>query len=267
MLLWAAKNTIISGYPLYPIALFKTGFNWAIPDNLFRLIIDATADYGYKRNGKLLPHGTTMAAKLLLWLQQDGLARIINLLTLAVLFAMPFSMIKNWRYRMVYIALLVNFLAILFTSPQFRYFLYITLCGCLFVAAALYNYLKANILLYKTTVIAGALLVFVTFINFGFSGLTTNKYHQSNSVVRVQQLYLPEGITKYPDMHFVKCTTYGFEHYSPQYNFFRFGTANGPLPCVNQDQLQYMRKQLNIVPKLRGKDISEGFISVQVSNY
>jgi len=260
-LLWIAKNIIISGYPLYPIALFKTGYDWAVPDNAFKLIIDLTADYGYKRSAGLLPKDITMAAKLLYWLQQDGLAGIINKLTLALLFCMPFSMLKDKRHKMVYAALLINFLAILFTSPQFRYFLYITYAGCLFVAAAFFNYIKANAAVYKIILILGTLTACITFLNFGLNKLTTNKRHQAHGIIKVQQLYLPEDITKYPDLKFVKVKLGNLNYYSPEYNFFMYGTANGPLPCVNTKQINFMQRELGIIPQLRTGDIKDGFYS------
>lgn len=262
-ILWIIKNTIVSGYPLYPLPFFKTGYNWAIPDNLFHLIIEATTDYGYNRNGVPLPHNITMAARLMYWIQQTGLARIMNVATLAVLAIMPFSMLKNKKYRFIYIALLVNFLFILFTSPQFRYFLYITLSGSLFVVAAIYNKLKVNLVAYKMVVITGSLLVVVSFLNFGLSKLTTNKLHQKKGNVQLTQVYMPETNTKFPDIEFEKIRLGNLEYYSPKYNFFRFGTANAPLPAVNRIQIKYFKRKLGIVPQLRTNDIKDGFKSVK----
>ena len=264
-ILWIAKNIIVSGYPLYPIAFFKTGYDWAMPDNLFRFIIDNTADYGYNRTtgNALLPPNTSMSEKLLMWMQQKGLARIVNVLTLVVLTLMPFGISKNKRYRLIYIALLANFLAVLFTSPQFRYFLYITICAGLFVAAWLYNLLKSKLSVYKTLAILSTFAVAVTFINIGFSKFTANKHHQRNSAMRWQQLYMPEAVTKFPKMEFIKIKMDNLEYYSPKYNFFTYGTANGPLPCVNSEQIEYLYRELGIIPQLRTTELKDGFKSVK----
>jgi len=258
-LLWISKNLVVSGYPLYPFNFFRTDTGWAIPAELLDLMSFHNTGYG-----KLLPHGTTMPTKLFYWITQDGLAGIMIKLTLAVLFAMPFSMFKNKKYRMVYIALLVNFMALLFTSPQFRFFLHITLAGCLFTAAALYNYMKANNLVYKTMVFAGSALVFVSFFSLGLTKLTKNKRLQEHGKLQLQQILIPEGVTKYPDMKFVKVQLGNLEYNSPEYNFFAYGTANGPLPCVNNVQIIFFQKRLGIIPQLRTNDLKDGFYSATV---
>ncbi|TRW25814.1 hypothetical protein FMM05_06215 [Flavobacterium zepuense] len=264
-ILWISKNIIVNGYPLYPIAYFKTGYDWAMPDNLFHFIIDNTADYGYNRTtgNALLPPDTSMTDKLLMWLQQNGLARIVNRLTIAVLALMPVAIAKNKKYMLIYIALLINFLVVLFTSPQFRYFLYITICAGLFVVAWLFNILKTNALVYKGLLALSILLISITFFNLKFSGLTANKHHQSNSVVRWQQLYKPEGVTKLPKLEFIQIKMDNLEYYSPKYNFFRYGTANGPLPCVNSEQIEYLYRELGIIPQLRSTELKDGFKSVK----
>lgn len=263
-LLWIAKNIIISGYPLYPIALFKTDFDWAIPNNLFNYIVSGTADYGYYREGSL-PSGITLAGKLVLWFKQRGLAGIINISTLVVLTILPFTnTFKNKKYRLVYLALLVNFIAILLTSPQFRYYIYITLCSTMFAVAAVYNYLRPKPVFFKALVLTGALSVFISFVNVGLPALTKNKLHQDIAKPSLTQIYLPEKNTKFPNLQFSKKTTGNMEYYSPQYNFFRYGTADGPLPCVNKKQLEHFEKKLGIVPQLREDNIADGFYSAKV---
>ncbi|KGO87587.1 hypothetical protein Q765_05490 [Flavobacterium rivuli WB 3.3-2 = DSM 21788] len=263
MVLWVFKNILSSGYPLYPFGFFKTNSDWAIPKELLDLMAYINSGYGYKRNGSLLPEGTAITTKLLYWIKQDGLAGIVNKVTLAVLFIMPFCIINDKKYRLAYVALLVNFLAVLFTSPQFRYFLHLTLTGSLFVIAALYNYIKVNAGVYKIIVVAGSSMIFVTFFSFGLSALTTNKHHHEQSKITFQQLYLPETITKYPNMQFEKVRSGNLEYYSPRHNFLLFGTANGPLPCVNRVQIEFMQKRLGITPQLRTKDIKDGFYSAK----
>lgn len=264
-LLWIAKNIIISGLPLYPFPYLSQVTNWAIPKSLLDLTTYQTSGYGYKRHGKLLPEDTAMTIKLLYWIKQNQLAGIINKLTLVVLFTMPFGMLKNNRYRLVYIALVANFLAILFISPQFRYFLHITLAASLFVISGLYNYAKTSSTLYKVIAITGCIIIFATFLNFGLPDLTSNKHHQAQSKIRMQQLLIPEGITKFPDMQFIPLKLGTLNYYSPKDNFFRYGTSNGPLPCVNSAQIKYMKYKLGIIPQQRTKNIKDGFYSAKAA--
>ena len=109
---------------------------------------------------------------------------------------------------------------------------------------------------------AGVMALFITFLNVGLKKLTTNKRHHSHGKITAQQLFLPEGVTKYPDMQFVKVKLGNLEYYSPAINFLKYGTANGPLPCVNTAQIKFMKKRLGIIPQQRTNDIKDGFYSV-----
>jgi hypothetical protein len=265
LLLWIAKNSIISGYPFYPIAHVKLKVDWTVPKNIVDLIIQVTKDYGYKRDG-MLPADTSTATKILFWVKQSGLAGIINKLTITVLFAMPFFMLKDKKHRTIYVALLVNFLAVLFTSPQFRYFLYITLSGTLFVIAALFNFIKPNVKILKAGLITGSVIVVVTFLNLGLSKLTSNKRHHQHGEVRLRQALIPEEITKYPDMLYLRQNTCNLNYYSPADNFLMFGTGDGKLPCVNKVQIDFMRRKFGVEPQLRSADIKDGFYSARSLN-
>lgn len=264
MLLWIIKNVIISGFPLYPLAYFKTGYNWALPKELFNFMITVTENDGYY-NKASAPAVNTWATKLLSWISMGGLAGLINKLTIVLLLFLPFtkSVKTDIKYRLIYISLLISFLALLFTSPQFRYFLHVTIISFLFVAAAVYNQLKLGNKLIKVSLVAASAAVFLLFLNFNLSGLTPNKFHKTAGAVRFQQLYLPEENTKFPDLTFVKTRTGNLIYYTPQENFFLFGTANGPLPCINSAQLNYFEKKLGIAPQLRSNNLADGFYSAK----
>jgi hypothetical protein len=265
LLLWIAKNSIVSGYPLYPFTFFRMGTNWAVPEKLLALMDFNNAGYG-RHQGKLLPKSTPMIIKLASWITQGGLAGIVNNLTLAVLITMPLIAVKDRKYRNVYIALLINFLALLFTSPQFRFFLHVTIAGCLFVIAALYNSIKPNVAVYRMIVIAGSALVFISFAQMDLKKLTNNKRHHEQSDLRYYQALLPEGITKYPGMQFTKQKVGNLNYNSPVTNFLMYGTANGNLPCVSKVQVEYMRKKIGVVPQQRTDDIKDGFYSASSPN-
>ena len=262
--LWIAKNIITSGYPLYPIALFKTGYSWALPKELFDFMIEANANDGYYDSAHA-PAVNTWGVKLSAWIHMGGIAGIINKLTVVLLLAMPFTntVRKDKKARLIYLSMLINFLVLLFTSPQFRYFLHVTIVSFLFVAAAVYNYLKLGPKVYKSLIITACAFMILLFLNLPLSWLTKNKYHQSAGSVALKQLYRPEVNTKYPNLVFKHCKVGNLDYYSPP-NFFFYGTADGPLPCVNTLQVQKFKRELGIIPQLQGTDIKDGFKSVKV---
>lgn len=264
IVLWIIKNIIISGYALYPLAYFKTGYNWALPKELFNFMITVTENDGYYDKASA-PAVNTWITKLLSWISMSDLAGIINKLTVVLLLLLPFTKdVKiNKKHRLIYLSLLTSFLALLFTSPQFRYFLHVTIISFLFVVATVYNQLKLGSKLFKVILVTASAVVFLLFLNLNFSGLTPNKFHKTAGAVSLSQIYLPEENTKFPNLTFVKAKTGNLIYYSPKENFFLFGTANGPLPCVNSAQLKYFEKKLSITPQLRNNNLADGFYSAK----
>lgn len=261
LFVWVVKNVLTSGYPLYPLP-FSVGCDWAIPKELFDFMIRINANNAYYDFSRV-PAEDTWATRLHCWLLMEGLTGIINKLTLLTLAVMPFTKLVRIqkKYRLVYIALLTNFLALLFTSPQFRYFLHVPMCACLIIGADIYDRIKPRERIYKSFIVVCCASVALLFFNLGLAAFTTNKHHQFTGGFALRQLYLPERNTKYPDVTFVKLTTGNLEFYSPKENFFFYGTADGPLPCVNASQVRYFNKKMGIMPQLRGKELKNGFRS------
>lgn len=264
-LLWIVKNIITSGYPLYPLASFKTGFDWALPTDVYRFMIDVNANDGYY-DKVTAPAVNTLIVKLSSWIRLGGMAGLINKLTILLLLVMPLTpqIIKDKKHRFIYLSLLVNFLALLLTSPQFRYFLHVTICVCLFVGVQLYNYFKSSPVVYKSVLLASAVSVFLLLFNTPLTAVTNNKHHQNTGVFATRQLYQPEVNTKFPDLVFEKLAEGNLNYYSPTENFFFYGTADGPLPCINTMHLHYFKRKFGVVPQLRGNTLKDGFYSQSV---
>jgi hypothetical protein len=261
--LWIAKNIIISGYPLYPFEYFKTGVDWAIPYELVENIGDLTTKHGYYKGNGI--EGTdTLPERLSHWIQLPGLAGLLNK-TVILLFVGVLFFKKIWqdnRYRILYFALLCHFAALLFTSPQFRFFLPEIMFFSVFILAEIYNRFNYRISLHYITLSVTTLCIVALFLNVSTASLTKNKFHQSTPPVRIAQLYLPERNSRFSDIDFVIRKEGNLEYFSPKENFFFFGTANGPLPCLNEVQLQHYKKKFGYIPQLRGNNLQDGFYSL-----
>jgi hypothetical protein len=261
--IWVAKNIIISGYPLFPLPFFKARVDWALHGGIYEDIMQSTAKDGYVRSGPM-PQG--WPAKLGAWLMQGGLYTLINAGTLLVLATTPFTATvrKNARYRLVYAALLVNFLFILASSPQYRYFFHITIvCGLLCMAAA-YNSLAPRIGMYKALSAACTLVVFAVFFNMSL-GFSKSKLSKSTGHARLSHLYLPAPNTRYPNMPFKKRRMGNLIYYTPTQPTYLYGTYNGPLPCINKSVIKRNKKKFGVVPQFRGY-ISDGFYAAPAGN-
>src|SRR5690606_2716047 len=121
---WVIKNTIISGYPLYPFNWIALDVDWLVAEKLrnFAEVITIKAGY-FESNyegGK-----ASISEKLNSWINLSGINSLFNR-GIIVLFVLAF-MIKSFqdkkRFRNIYFVLLIHFICILMTSPQYRFFL------------------------------------------------------------------------------------------------------------------------------------------------
>ena len=262
--LWIAKNVVITGYPLYPFAFFSVNSDWTIPQNIMDFIsAGATKQFNFKEAADTGIGDIT--ARLINWLELGGLAGIMNKLMLVLLVTMPFlkKIRNNTTYLYIYFALLIHFISLLLTSPQFRFFLPGTLFFGAFIVAEVTNYFKRKMLLYNTTLIIGCVLAIALFFNVSTKSLTHNEHHKSTGDFEFSTLNLPQPNTRHPKLRFVKITEGNLDYFSPSENFFFYGTANGPLPCVNQKQIERFKVRFGVVPQMRGNDLANGFRSVK----
>jgi hypothetical protein len=261
--LFVLKNSIITGYPLFPFPQFALDVHWRLPEILLKRLSDVTVNAGYFESN-IIPNAS-MATKLNSWIQLSGLNRIFNIGILFLFIVVPFTPIfrKIKLVPVTYAVLAIHFILILLKSPQFRFFL----PEFIFLSALLCSEL-AIILKLNTKAFAPLLLVFCTgsfmlYSILNLTPLTNNKFHQNHTPFTSKQLIIPMGNSKYPNMEFDTLHLKNLLFYSPKENFFFYGTANGPLPCVNKKQLKFMYKKTSYIPQQLGNKISDGFYSLK----
>ena len=261
LLILILKNSIISGYPFYPFDFYSIDADWKIPENLFNFITDSTKNTGYFENQVVI--NPTFFQKIIGWLQLSGLNRIFNFgmlfLFVLTLFTTEFRKLK--LYRNLYFVILIHFLVLLFTSPQFRYFLPEFMFFTVLIVTNFANYFKINY-----SVIQISVLIFIIFSSvfieyYDFKNITNNKLMQQNSSFTFKNLLIPEKNSKYDAMTFEKVKNGNLDYYSLTTNFFFFGTADGKLPCVNKYQIDYLEKYYFIKPQMRTDEVGDGFYS------
>ncbi|MBE99028.1 hypothetical protein [Flavobacterium coralii] len=258
--LWTIKNIIVSGYPLYPLTMLSVDADWKVPAEILTAI-NTTAD----KNVYGTAAGAGIGEKLTSWFTLPGIKGLLHKATVLLLVIMPFfkTIRLHPTYRLAYSAILAQFAILLLISPQFRFFLPVVVFLLLIIAHQLYKAIKKP-LFYKIAVSAGALAAVILITNINYGGVTNNRFHQASAGFRFSQLYIPEPVTRYPDIGYNKLKSGNMEYYSPSQNFFLYGTANGPLPCVNSAQLRYFDRKTGYIPQLRDDNaIESGFKSVK----
>jgi hypothetical protein len=258
------KNCLITGYPFYPFDFFSISADWKIPKNLLQFISESTKNAGYFEN--TFVKNPTFYEKISSWLHLGGINRIFNLGVLA-LFVLALFTKKNQtqkNYKVLYFILGFHFLLLLFTSPQFRFFLPEFIFFSVLILSSLCERLRINVKTIRYSLISASLLpiVFIEFIDF--KNLTDNKLHHQKANFSWKQILIPEKNSKFSEETFEKIKNENLEYYSPKENFFFFGTANGDLPCVNKIQIDYFEKYYLIKPQMRSSALKDGFYSKKI---
>ena len=260
------KNTIISGYPLFPFRYFATDFKWKLPTEFFKFITVSTKNAGYFENE--LIENPSFYQKIIAWLQLSGLNSIFNygIILLFILSVFTNEFRKNLKYKTLYFVLLVHFIALLITSPQFRFFLPEFVFFAVLIIANTINYLKMNFRFVQVSLILFLLfsLIFIEFLDF--KKVTDNTLMQSRMQFQQSNLLVPAANSKYDKMKFETIKNENLTYYSPCDNFFFYGTADGKLPCVNKVQIDYFEKYYFIKPQMLTHNLKDGFYSKTINH-
>ena len=260
------KNNVLTGYPLFPFSFIESSVDWRIPENLLNYIIDVTQKAGYFEGNAL--KNPSLFIKLSSWFQLGGINLIFNYGIIILFILVPFTrdFKSKINYKRLYFVLLIHFLILLFTSPQFRFFLPEFVFLFVLALQFLINYFKIgykNIHLFLLTAVLLPLLL-VEFVDYKI--FTQNKLHQTKSHYHWSQIFIPEKNSKYSDIKFEKIKDENLEYNSPKENFFFYGTGDGILPCVNKVQIDYFKKHYFILPQQRTSDLKDGFYSKNISS-
>jgi hypothetical protein len=260
-LLLLTKNSLLTGYPLYPFDFFPLDVDWKIPSKLLQYIAEANKNESYFKD--VFVENPTFYSKIKAWLHQSGMNRIFNWGIVILFIFAPFTKeIRTQKnYSILYIVLLISFLLVLFTSPQFRYFLpeFIFLFALTSKSIVAFIKLDTKIAPYLLIVFTSISIVCMEYIDL--KKLNCNPIHQQRSKLKWSQLIYPEKNSIYSEIQFTEVKNGNLKYNSPKENFFFFGTANGSLPCVNKVQIDYFESDFHFKPQLRTNDLKDGFYS------
>jgi len=122
--IWIAKNIIITGFPLFPLTFIETNFDWKMSLNVINKLTQLTIDAGYSENA-IKTANLSIFEKLNLWFHLGVINAIFNKGIGFLFVIIPFTRFfkTNKNFKILYFILLVQFLFLLVTSPQYRFFL------------------------------------------------------------------------------------------------------------------------------------------------
>ncbi len=258
--LWLIKNSILSGYPFYPYPYFSLSVDWLVPENIRLFVIHITENSGYFVGNPT--RSASICDKLISWLLLGGITGFFNkgMLLLFVIFPFTASFRSRKRYKTLYFIMLVHFVLLLFTSPQFRFFL----PEILFFGAVIINemivFIDKKNQIGKLIIFSGVVLPIVFMFPISLNELTSNINHQTTDSFEMKQLLYPKPSSKFYYWKFEKKQRGNLIYYSPVEKQF-FNTGDGDLPCLADPFLDYMEGKYKIVPQQRTSEIKDGFYS------
>ncbi len=266
LLIFIGKNSIISGYPLFPLLYLDViNENWKLPIALAEYYINLTKAYGFL----LLPDdytNLTTLERLYQWLTLGKLRGIFNCIAVIFICITPFFIRKTTIKKtatLIFVLYVLQLIVLFFTSPLYRfYFNLLYILQCLVVASVLYKRLTVlKCLLTICILISGLPLIINTPINF----LANNSFSTNLSHFNITEIVMPHSNSKFEDdFKTYKKGNLNFNH--PLEIDFFWGTGNVPFPAVNYEQLNYFEQNFKVIPQLRTTELKDGFYSKTISN-
>ncbi|WP_394369021.1 LIC_10190 family membrane protein [Hyunsoonleella ulvae] len=256
--LFLFKNYIISGYLFYPTsALDILNVDWKLPPELLQLYKTGTYQSGFNN---IDTSSFSFLETLKYWLQIPKLNGLFNKLFLFLLVLFPFCILKSkhkTQLLIVYLLGLVQLVIVWLNSPQYRFFFVFIVIFSLQIFVTLFKSQKLGLYLTCSAIILSAITIFIP---LNLNAFTSNKFAMTLSNFKFKNIIIPENNTKTATT-FSKVTVDGFDFYTPEKDVFFWGTGNGSLPCVNQQQVEYIKHYYHYIPKLRGNSLKDGFMS------
>ncbi len=259
LIIFLFKNIIISGYMLFPIEVIDFfNFDWKQPKALMSL-----STYGSAYSDQDASFFLNIVRRFLFWLNTPRLHGIFNKTYIVLLLVYPWFIykIKNRSALLfIYLLALLQFIILWNSSPQYRFFFVFIIFLSIQIVVSLFK--NKNVLTYF--VAASIFLSTVPlFYKVNLKAVTINPLALNLTKFNLKNIFIPEKNSK-NNTKYSKENIEGFDFYSPIDNAFFWGTGNGNLPCVNKNQIIYIRETYKYVPQLRTKKLKDGFKSLKL---
>lgn len=264
LVLFVSKNTMLSGYPLFPLLCFRIdALDYAVPSIIMDFFFSKSMLHSFYVPFSYFESSSTFEI-IKLYFLKNGMTGYIGIASVALLLITPFVLLKKQlpsRLWTVYFSFIALAILLGFSSPQYRFYVHFSLFFLLVLISLWISNPKWILRLYSLSLI---LVGFLVFVPISFGSLTDNKLLGNNSTFNLKNLVIPEPNSKWKPEY--RGGSVGNMHYhSPMDTSFFWVTGNGNLPCVNTTQLEYFQKGFFYIPQQRSTELSDGFYSQKVS--
>jgi hypothetical protein len=261
-ILFAIKNTILTGLPLFPSLLFQKviAVDYVLPMSLYDFSFETSKCYSFFISSKAYAESNGFQI-FLAWLNHS----FINIFILILLLVIPYFIKRFFDSKAVwtlYGVMVFQFVFIWFTSPQFRFMIPFAMLFCLLLISLM---LPTEKKIYMSFFASIFLILFLMMVSPRL-GQHHTKMTFSNDSFSVRKLLYP-NLNSNLKTTFEAKTMGNLQYFSPDPTVYIWATGDGALPCVNAKQIQYFKKRLGIFPQCRTENIKDGFYSKNKSSH
>ncbi|WP_333879054.1 LIC_10190 family membrane protein [Flavobacterium sp.] len=266
LFLWVIKNTILTGYPFYPLTFLPySEADYVVPKDILSYFFSHDMMHSF-----YIPFGTLEKASLSDMLKHyfllNGIDSVIGCTTLLLLISTPFIIKKYYPkqgLQNLYWMFVVLLVLLILSSPQYRFYVFFTIFLGLLVLAVLLSKEKIILTVIGLSCVGCVVLVFIP---MSFSSLTRNTMLMQNSTFEIENMIFPKPNSKYKSIYTAEIK--GNIHYNaPQNTELFWITGNGALPTVSKEQLDYFETYFHVIPQKRGETLREGFKAQNVNRH
>jgi len=264
LILFVSKNTILTGYPLFPLLCFRVNFlDYAVPEIIMDFFFSKSMLYSfYIPNSDFDSLSVFDMAKRYFF--NNGITGYIGIFSVLLLVVSPFVIIRKRMLRTiwtVYFAFIILTVLLCFSSPQYRFYVHFSLFFMLLLASLMIT--RPRWILRFSSASLMLTTVFLL-IPISYGSLTENKFLGQNSTFSFRNIIVPEPNSKWKP-EFRGGSVGNMHFHSPLDTSFFWVTGEGKLPCINTVQLDYFRQGFYYIPQQRSIDLKDGFYSQKVS--
>lgn len=263
LFLFVTKNTIVSGYPLFPFVGFQfVSVDYAMPLSIAQFYFEQTKLVAFNCTAAQFA-SLSVVDRFFRWISLPGLHGYLNTVAVALIVITPFAFrffIKSKKVGVVYGIMTLQFLLLFFTSPQYRFFINFIL---VFILLFLIKYVKNKNLLIGLQFASMFLVIVYLSFKVSLQSLSTNPSFQTNRRFSIENsmhpyqnstLSVPYRDIQKGNLHF----------YTPVSTTLFWEVGNAPLPGANENAMHYFEKYFGYIPQMRSEKITDGFYAKKI---
>lgn len=261
--LFLIKNTLITGYPLYPSTLLSyNSLDYAIPKEVMAFYFDKSGLYGFMMSKSQFMSMSYLQI-FIKWLTLNKIDAVFNIVSCLLILTSPYYIKRYHNLKAIWIlysVMVAQLILLLASSPQYRFFIHFILIFSFFTLSCFIKNKKLINLILLSSLIATAVICLFT---INFNSITNNKLLTQNSSFSNLSFIFPAKNSKLETNYF-QLKEGNLKYYTPDSKTYFWLSGNGNLPSVNSKQLNYFKIYFHYLPQLRNKSLKDGFYNKKI---